>query len=163
VECRWCYALFVRSSLLSMELWPLTSHFPSSKTLQTASAITAVNVLVAAGFSIVGMISPASILPSQYIPSKASSIFAMYAAARTLPLAAMTLIAIFKRSGSMLLVLGTLAGTVQILDCMVGIAQHDLGKIFGPLILGILQFYAVVRLGITSKTKRANGTVSECR
>jgi hypothetical protein len=82
----------------------------------------------------------------------------MYAAARTLPLAAMTLIAIFKRSGSMLLVLGTLAGTVQILDCMVGIAQHDLGKIFGPLILGILQFYAVVRLGITSKTKRANGT-----
>ena len=72
----------------------------------------------------------------------------MYAAARTLPLAAMTLIAIFKRSGSMLLVLGTFAGVVQLLDCIVGIVQHDPGKIFGPLVLGVLQFYAVVTLSI---------------
>jgi hypothetical protein len=55
-------------------------------------------------------------------------------------------VAIFKRSAGGLLVLGTLAGAIQVLDCMVGMVQHDPGKIFGPLIIAALQFYAVATL-----------------
>jgi hypothetical protein len=124
----------------------MTTPSSSPKTMRIASVITAVNVMVASGFSIAGLISPASILPAHYVPTDASAIFAMYAAARTIPLAIITLVAIFKRSVAGLLILGTLAGVIQVLDCMVGIVQHDPGKIFGPLVIAALQFYAVATL-----------------
>ena len=76
----------------------------------------------------------------------ASGIFAMYAAARTLPLAMFVLIAIFKDWRQTLIVLGILAGTIQFLDFFVGLAQHDTGKSLGPLVLAILQFAAVYAL-----------------
>jgi hypothetical protein len=124
----------------------MTTPSSSPKTMRIASVITAVNVMVASGFSIVGLISPASILTAHYVPNEASAIFAMYAAARTIPLAIITLVAIFKRSVAGLLILGTLAGVIQVLDCMVGMVQHDPGKIFGPLVIATLQFYAVATL-----------------
>jgi hypothetical protein len=124
----------------------MTTPSSSPKTMRIASVITAVNVMVASGFSIAGLISPASILPAHYVPTDASAIFAMYAAARTIPLAIITLVVIFKRSVAGLLILGTLAGVIQVLDCMVGIVQHDPGKIFGPLVIAALQFYAVATL-----------------
>jgi hypothetical protein len=81
-----------------------------------AVLVTAFDVLVAGGFSIAGLVSPKSILPASYVPTEASFIFAMYAAARTIPLAFITLIAIYKNSTSAVLVLGTLAGFIQLLD-----------------------------------------------
>ena len=105
--------------------------------------ITAINVLVASGFSIVGLINPKLMLPSNAILTDASFIFAMYAAARTLPLAIITLVVIFKRSTSSLLILGLLAGCIQFVDTFVGLYQHDIGKSVGPLILAILQFYSL--------------------
>jgi hypothetical protein len=124
----------------------MTTPSSSPKAMRIASVITAVNVMVASGFSIAGLISPASILPAHYVPTEASAIFAMYAAARTIPLAVITPVAIFKRSVAGLLILGTLAGVIQVLDCMVGMVQHDPGKIFGPLVIAALQFYAVATL-----------------
>ena len=124
----------------------MTTHSSLPKAMRIASVITAVNVMVAGGFSIAGLISPASILPANCIPTQASSIFAMYAAAHTIPLAVITMVAIFKRSPSALLILGTLAGVIQVLDCMVGMVQHDPGKIFGPMVIATLQFYAVATL-----------------
>jgi hypothetical protein len=50
-----------------------------------ASLVTAINVLVAGGFSIAGLVSPKSMLPAGYAPTEASFIFAMYAAARSIP------------------------------------------------------------------------------
>jgi hypothetical protein len=94
--------------------------------MRIASLVTAINVLVAGGFSIAGVISAKSILP--VVPTEASFIFAMYAAARTIPLAFITLIAIYKNSESALLILGTLAGVIQLLDGGVGLLQHDLEK-----------------------------------
>jgi hypothetical protein len=35
---------------------------------------------------------------------------------------------------------------VQLADAAIGIVQNDAGKIFGPLILSGLQFYAVLAL-----------------
>jgi hypothetical protein len=124
----------------------MTTSHSSPKAMRIASVITGVNVMVAAGFSIAGLISPASILPAHYVATEASSIFAMYAAARTLPLAIITFVAIFKRSAGALLVLGTLAGATQAMDCVVGIVQHDPGKIVGPLIIAVAQFYAIAVL-----------------
>src|SRR5260370_12079956 len=114
--------------------------------MRLGSVVTAINVLVAAGFSIAGLVSPKSILPSGYAPTEASFIFAMYAAARTIPLAFMALIAIYKQSQSALLTLGTLAGFIQLLDAGVGLLQHDPGKSIGPLVIAAFQFFAVYRL-----------------
>ena len=74
---------------------PLSSR---SATKRIASLVTAINVLVASGFSIAGLVSPKSMLPAGYAPTEASIIFAMYAAARRIPLALMALIAIYKQS-----------------------------------------------------------------
>jgi predicted anti-sigma-YlaC factor YlaD len=60
-----------------------------------------------------GLLYPASIMPADYVPTGASSVVATYAAARTIPLAVITLGAIFKRSASALLtwVFATIVGT----------------------------------------------------
>jgi hypothetical protein len=100
--------------------------------MRVASLITAINVLVAVGFSVAGLVNPKWILPASYVPTEASFIFALYAAARTIPLAVIALVAIYQRSESAILLLGTLAGFIQLLDAGVGLLQHDLGKSIGP-------------------------------
>jgi hypothetical protein len=111
--------------------------------LRLASAITASNVLVASGFSIAGLFKPEYVLPAGSVQTEPSFIFAMYAAARTLPLALMALAAIYQRLLSSLKVLGLLAGFIQFSDAAVGLYQHDIGKIIGPLVLGALQMYVI--------------------
>jgi hypothetical protein len=117
----------------------------SADNIGLASALTALNVVVASGFSIAGLIKPELILPAGAPPTDASVIFAMYAAARTIPLALITIGAIYRRSASALFVLGLLAGIIQFVDGAVGLLQHDVGKAVGPLFLAILQAYAVTR------------------
>src|ERR1700732_5253158 len=111
----------------------------SATRLRLASAITALNVLVASGFSIAGLLKPEYVLPAGSVPTQASFIFAMYAAARTLPRALMALAAIYQRSPSSLKVLGLLAGFIQLADGAVGLYQHDIGKTMGPVGLWRLQ------------------------
>jgi hypothetical protein len=86
---------------------------------------------------------PASILPAGDAPTDASFVFALYAAARALPLAGFVLVAIYKRASSSLLVLGGLAGIAQFLDAGIGVIQHDPGKIGGPLVIAVLQMLAL--------------------
>jgi hypothetical protein len=119
----------------------ITASTPAAR-LRLASAITALNVLVASGFSIAGLFKPEYVLPPGSVQTQASFIFAMYAAARTLPLALMALAAIYQRSPSSLKVLGLLAGLIQFADAAIGLYQHDIGKTIGPLVLGALQMYA---------------------
>src|SRR3981081_1555218 len=120
----------------------ITASAPATR-LRLASAITALNVLVASGFSIAGLFKPEYVLPAGSVQTQASLIFAMYAAARTLPLALIALAAIYQRSLSSLRVLGLLAGFIQFADAAVGLSHHDTGKTIGPLVLGALQIYAV--------------------
>ena len=82
-------------------------------------------------------------------PGRASQIFALYAAARTIPLGLFALVAIYRQSANSLLVLGALAGVVQLLDAGVGIFQGDVGKTIGPLVIAALQFVAVFFLAGT--------------
>ena len=111
--------------------------------MRLLSWITAINVLVACGFSVAGLLASQVLLPSGSVSTEASLIFAMYAAARSVPLALVTLAIVYKRSVSGLLILGTLAGLIQISDVGVGLYQHNLGKTIGPLVIAVIQFDAL--------------------
>ena len=112
--------------------------------LRVASLVTALNVVVACGFSVAGILNPSAILPPSASPTTASEIFALYAAARTVPLALITLATLGRMSW--ILPLGTLAGATQLLDAGIGIFQHDLGKTIGPLLIAVLQVLALLNL-----------------
>jgi hypothetical protein len=128
------------------------------KAMRLASLVTAINVLVASGFSIAAIIRPQYLLPAGSVPNEASLLLAMYAAARTIPLALFALAAIYKRATPALLILGSLAGAMQLLDAGIGLFEHDLGKCAGPLSIAVLQLFVVYLLHtsvrITPQTKR---------
>jgi hypothetical protein len=130
----------------------------TTKAIRLASVVTAINVLVASGFSIAGIIHPQYLVPAGYIPTQASLILALYAAARTIPLALFALWAIYKQATPALLILGGLAGAIQLLDAGIGLFEHDLGKCAGPLLIAVLQFFVVYLLHrsvrITLQTER---------
>ena len=111
--------------------------------MRLLSWITAINVLISCGFGLAGLVAPQALLPSGSISTEASRIFAMYAAARTIPLALVVLVVIYKHSASALFILGILAGIIQFTDAGVGLYMHDIGKTVGPLVVALIQFYAV--------------------
>src|ERR1700688_5071560 len=116
------------------------------KAVRLASLVTAINVLVASGFSIAAIIRPQYLVPAEFVPTEASLLLAMYAAARTIPLALFALGAIYKQATTALLILGALAGAVQLLDAGIGLFAHDLGKCAGPLFIAVVQFFVVYLL-----------------
>ena len=122
------------------------------KAMRLASVVTAINVLVASGFSIVGIIRPQYLVPIDSVPTEASLLLAMYAAARTIPLALFTLGAIYKQAAPSLLILGALAGVMQLLDAGIGLFEHDFGKCAGPLFIAVLQFFVVYLLHRSVRT-----------
>jgi hypothetical protein len=127
------------------------------KAIRLVSLVTAINVLVASGFSIAAIIRPQYLVPTESVPTQASLLLAMYAAARTIPLALFALGAIYKQATLALLILGALAGAMQLLDAGIGLFEHDLGKCAGPLFIAVLQFFVVYLLHrsvrITPQTK----------
>jgi hypothetical protein len=128
------------------------------KAIRLASLVTAINVLVASGFSIAAIIRPQYLVPAESVRTQASLLLAMYAAAPRIPLALLVLGAIYKQATPALLILGALAGAMQLLDAGIGLFEHDLGKCVGPLFIAVLQFFVVYllhrSLQITPQTKR---------
>src|SRR6202050_209066 len=118
----------------------------SLNAMRLASVVTGINVLVASVFSIAAIFRPEAVVPAGSIPTEASLLLAMYAAARTIPLTLFALAAIYKRATTALLILGALAGAVQLLDAGIGLFERDLGKCAGPLLIAVLQFLAVYLL-----------------
>jgi hypothetical protein len=129
----------------------------TTKAFRLASLVTAINVLVASGFSIAAIIRPQYLVPAA-VPTEASLLLAMYAAAPRIPLALFVLGAIYKRATPALLLLGSIAGAMQLLDAVVGLFEHDPGKCAGPLFIAALQFFVVYLLHrsvrIAPQTKR---------
>ena len=127
------------------------------KAIRLASAVTAINVLVASGFSIAAIIGPQFLVPAA-VPTETSLLLAMYAAAPRIPLALLVMWAVYKQAAPALLLLGTLAGTMQLLDAGIGLYELDPGKCAGPLFIAVLQFFVVYLLHksvrITPQTKR---------
>jgi hypothetical protein len=66
--------------------------------------------------------------------------------------------AIYKQATPALLILGALAGAIQLLDAGIGLFEQDLGKCAGPLLIAVLKFFAVYLLHrsvrITLQTNR---------
>ena len=126
--------------------------------IRLTSPVTAINVLVASGFSIAAIIRSQNLVHAESVPTEASLLLAMYAAARTIPLALFALGAIYKQAAPALLIMGALAGAVQFLDAGIGLFEHDLGKCVEPLFIAALQFFVVYLLHrsvrITPPTKR---------
>jgi hypothetical protein len=127
------------------------------KAMRLASVVTAINVLVASGFSIAAIINPQYLVPAA-VPTKAVLLLAMYAAAPRIPLALLVLGAVYKQGAPALLILGALAGAMQLLDGGIGLFEHDPGKSAGPIFIAVLQFSVVCLLQqsvrITPQTKR---------
>ena len=115
-------------------------------TIRLTSLVTAINVLVASGFTIAAIFRPEVVVPAGSIPTEAALLLAMYGAARIIPLALFTLAAIYERAASALLILGALAGGIQLFDAGIGLFQHDLGKSAGPLFIAVLQFFVLYLL-----------------
>ena len=113
------------------------------KAIRLTSLVTAINVLVASGFSIAAIIRPQYLVPAESVRTQATLLMAMYAAASRIPLALFVLGAIYKRSTPALLILGALASATQLLDAGIGLFEHDLGKCVGPLFIAVLQFFVV--------------------
>ena len=107
----------------------------ANSSLTAMRAVTGLNVLVMSGFSLAALGS-----------AQPSLTFALYAAARTIPLALFVLWAIYRQNASALLILGGLAGVIQILDAGVGVVQQDVGKTVGPIVIAVLQFVALFYL-----------------
>jgi len=105
--------------------------------------VTMLNVLVAAFFAMMGLISPKLVTPAFNGTDPATNIFAMYAAARAVPLAVMTLIAIIRKRNTEVMWLAILAGIVQLSDGCIGLYLRDLSKFIGPFLLAAVQFGAV--------------------
>ena len=118
----------------------------TTKAIRLASLVTAINVLVASGFSIAAIIRPQYLVPGESVRTEASLLLAMYAAAPRIPLALLVLGAIYKQATPALLILGALAGTMQLLDAGIGLYEHDLGKCVGPLFIAVLQFFVMYLL-----------------
>ena len=112
------------------------------KAIRLASVVTTINVLVASGFSIAAIIGPQYLVPAA-VPTETSLLLTMYAAAPRIPLALFALGAVYTQATPALLILGALAGAMQLLDAGIGIFEHDLGKCAGPLFIAVLQFFAV--------------------
>ena len=131
--------------------------------MRLASLVTAINVLVATGFTIAAIFRPEVVVPAGSVPTEAALLLAMYGAARIIPLALFTLAAIYKRATSALLILGTLAGAIQLLDAGIGLFQNDLGKLAGPLVIAVLQFFAVYLLHQIRADHAANHALMNAR
>ena len=127
------------------------------KAIRLASLVAAINVLVASAFSIAAIFRPQYLVPAA-VPNEASLLLALYAAAPRIPLALLVLGAVYKQGAPALLILGALAGAMQLLDGGIGLFEHDLGKCAGPLFIAVLQFFVVYLLHksvwITPQTKR---------
>jgi hypothetical protein len=117
--------------------------------IRLASVVTAINVLVASGFSIAAIIRPQVLVPAEPVRTQASLLLAMYAAAPRIPLALFVLWVIYKQATPALLILGALAGTMQLLDVGIGLFQRDLRKWAGPLFIAVLQFFVVYVLHLS--------------
>lgn len=100
---------------------------------QLAVAITAANVLIAAGFSIA---------PFAASLDHRALVLAGYAAARAIPLAVGTIWAISAQKWQIVSILGMLAGVIQAADALVGVVDGSAIKIAGPALVALAQVWA---------------------
>ena len=135
---------------------PTSVPMPGNAAVHTrfriAAWITVANLTVASGFALAGLVHPGAVVAGATIANYAAHVFAMYAAARTFPLALAVLAVAWRRAPMSMVVLGGLAGVIQFADALVGMASGDLGKTLGPLAIAAVQLWATIRLGLACRS-----------
>lgn len=112
---------------------------------RTAVIATLLSAFVSLGFSIASLLSP-SMIVSGADPAHVGP-FAGYALSRSVAIAVAALVAVTRRTMHPLVAVGWIAGGVQALDVLVGLAQGDIAKSAGPAALAAFSAYAMTRLG----------------
>lgn len=113
------------------------------KALSFLKIFTVLNVLISTGFAVAGIVRPSLLLPANLTPDKATTVFALYAGARAIPIVLLTLISVFSKQWNAFITLALLAGGIQFLDGFIGIYEQDLSKTAGPFIIATIQFAAI--------------------
>jgi hypothetical protein len=99
------------------------------------------NLIVSAAFSLIGVLKPISIVPSNAQINPGTTVFALYGAARAIPLAVIGLFAVFSNTDKRaILLFGVLAAVIQVTDGFIGIYMGDTTKAIGPFLLALLTF-----------------------
>lgn len=109
-----------------------------------AVVATLLSAFVSLGFSIASVVAPALIVPGAERVQVAA--FAGYALSRSVAIAVASVFAAMRRNPAVLVTVGWIAGGVQALDVLVGIAEGDLVKAAGPAALAAFSAYALLRL-----------------
>jgi hypothetical protein len=113
------------------------------KALTFLKIFTALNVVIATGFAVAGIVSPHLLLAANITTDKAITVFALYAGARGIPIATLTIMSVFRRHWNAFITLAVVAGLIQFLDGFIGIYEQDLSKTVGPFIIAAIQFAAI--------------------
>jgi hypothetical protein len=83
------------------------------------------------------------LLPAATPVNSGTIVFALFAAARSVPLAIVALFAITMRDKKPILILAVVGGLIQFADGFIGLYMHDLTKIIGPFLLAALTFAGI--------------------
>ena len=102
--------------------------------------VTLISVLISCGFSIVGVVRPDLLVPPALGRDHTLVVLASYAAARSIAIAVVCIVALFGKKREPLYLFAILAALFQFLDAFVGIYEGDVSKVAGPLILAFLGF-----------------------
>jgi hypothetical protein len=117
------------------------------KALNYLRVITVANLIISAGFSLAGIFNPSVLLPAGTPVNSGTLVFALFAAARSVPLAIVALFAITMRDKKPLLILAVVGGMIQFADGFIGLYLHDVSKVIGPFALSVLTFAAIFMNG----------------
>jgi hypothetical protein len=99
-----------------------------------------ISVLISCAFSTIGIVRPDLLVPPALGHDHTLVAIASYAAARSIAIAIVCIVALFGRKRDPLYLFAILAALFQFLDAFVGIYLEDLSKVAGPLILALLGF-----------------------
>jgi hypothetical protein len=102
--------------------------------------VTLISVLISCGFSIVGILRPGLLVPPALGHDHTVVVLASYAAARSIAIAIVCIVALFGKKREPLYLFAILAALFQFLDAFVGMYEGDPSKVAGPLILALLGF-----------------------
>ena len=107
-----------------------------------AVAFTLIDLLVSAGFSVAGVLAPRLVYAPAQHGGRTVLVFALYAAARSIPLALAVSITAVRRAWRATSAFGAVGGVIQACDAAIGIVGGSPFKIIGPLATAILQIWA---------------------
>jgi hypothetical protein len=110
------------------------------KSRRALRIVTLVSVLVSCGFSVIGIVRPDLLVSPGLGHDNTVVVLASYAAARSIAIAVVCIVAIFGKKREPLYTMAILAALFQVLDAFVGIYEGDIPKVAGPLILAFLGF-----------------------